>query len=62
MQPIHDYYEALAPTYDDDRFGNSYGRYVDGMERGVCAPGSAGAIRRPWSISPAGPDGCWTSP
>jgi len=35
MQPIHDYYEALAPTYDHDRFENSYGRYVDGMERGL---------------------------
>jgi SAM-dependent methyltransferase len=35
MQPIRDYYDALAPTYDRDRFDNSYGRYVDGMERGL---------------------------
>jgi len=35
MLPIHDYYEALAPTYDHDRFANSYGRYVDAMERGL---------------------------
>jgi ubiquinone/menaquinone biosynthesis C-methylase UbiE len=35
MQPIRDYYDALAPTYDHDRFANSYGRYVDGMERGL---------------------------
>lgn len=35
MQAIHDYYEALAPTYDRDRFANSYGRYVDGMERAL---------------------------
>src|SRR5687768_10315759 len=35
MQPIRDYYDALAPTYDHDRFANSYGRYVDAMERGL---------------------------
>jgi len=35
MQPIRDYYDALAPTYDRDRFENSYGRYVDGMERAL---------------------------
>ena len=35
MQPIRDYYEALAPTYDRERFENSYGRYVDGMERAL---------------------------
>ncbi|XXF77643.1 class I SAM-dependent methyltransferase [Myxococcaceae bacterium GXIMD 01537] len=27
------YYDALAPTYDADRFGNSYGAYLDGLER-----------------------------
>lgn len=35
MQPIHDYYENLASTYDRERFGNSYGRYVDRMERSI---------------------------
>lgn len=32
---IREYYDALAPEYDRDRFGHSYGRYVDGMERGI---------------------------
>ena len=36
-QPIHDYYQTLAPTYDKDRFGNSYGRYVDRLERDLLA-------------------------
>lgn len=35
MHPIHDYYQSLAATYDQDRFANSYGRYVDSMERAV---------------------------
>lgn len=35
MQPVHDYYEQLAPRYDQDRFGNSYGRYIDAMERAI---------------------------
>ena len=35
MQPIGEYYEALATTYDESRFGHSYGRYVDALERGV---------------------------
>lgn len=29
------YYDALAPDYDEDRFGNSYGAYLDGLERPV---------------------------
>lgn len=33
MQQVYDYYETLAPTYDHERFANSYGRYVDAMER-----------------------------
>ena len=32
---IHDYYDSLAPDYDRDRFGNSYGRYVDAAEQAV---------------------------
>jgi SAM-dependent methyltransferase len=35
MTAIHDYYDRLAPDYDRDRFGNSYGRFVDAEERGV---------------------------
>lgn len=33
MQPISDYYDRLAGDYDQVRFGNSYGRYVDHLER-----------------------------
>ncbi|MCY1077133.1 class I SAM-dependent methyltransferase [Archangium lansingense] len=29
------YYDALASTYDEERFGNSYGAYLDGLERRV---------------------------
>lgn len=35
MDQIHRYYQDLAPRYDQDRFDNSYGRYVDGLERHV---------------------------
>jgi ubiquinone/menaquinone biosynthesis C-methylase UbiE len=35
MGALHDYYEGLAPSYDQDRFANSYGQYVDWMERGI---------------------------
>lgn len=31
------YYDRLAPTYDQDRFGNSYGRFVDARERVLLA-------------------------
>lgn len=33
MQPISDYYDRLAEDYDQVRFGNSYGRYLDHLER-----------------------------
>ena len=29
------YYEALAPTYDEDRFGHSYGVCLDAIERSL---------------------------
>jgi SAM-dependent methyltransferase len=32
---IVDYYDALAPNYDADRFGNSYGRFLDAQERTI---------------------------
>jgi SAM-dependent methyltransferase len=35
MSSIRSYYDTLAATYDRERFGNSYGRYVDAMERSV---------------------------
>ncbi len=34
MNPT-DYYDDLASTYDADRFGNSYGRFLDSRERAV---------------------------
>jgi ubiquinone/menaquinone biosynthesis C-methylase UbiE len=39
---IHDYYDRLAPDYDRDRFGNSYGRFVDAEERAVLRDWLAG--------------------
>jgi SAM-dependent methyltransferase len=48
MQPIRDYYDALAPRYDRDRFENSYGRYVDAMERALLRAWLAG--RAPESV------------
>lgn len=33
--PISVYYEQLAPDYDRDRFGNSYGRYIHAAETAV---------------------------
>ena len=30
-----DYYNQLAPTYDRERFGTSYGKYVDAQERRI---------------------------
>lgn len=35
--PILQYYDQLAPDYDHDRFGNSYGRFIDSRERAVLA-------------------------
>lgn len=35
MQPIQDYYDQLAKDYDQDRFSNSYGRYIDRLERKI---------------------------
>ncbi len=32
---IIDYYDELAPKYDADRFGNSYGRFLDAQERAI---------------------------
>lgn len=30
---IHQYYNDLAKTYDENRFENSYGKYIDGQEK-----------------------------
>jgi len=35
MDPIINYYQELAPKYDEDRFGNSYGRFIDRQERAI---------------------------
>ncbi len=32
---INHYYEALATNYDENRFGNSYGNYIDAQERKI---------------------------
>lgn len=37
------YYDALAPTYDANRFGNSYGRCLDAIER---------SLLREWLVGP----------
>lgn len=31
--PVKEYYNQLAPKYNADRFGNSYGRYIDRQEK-----------------------------
>lgn len=33
MDKIVEYYNELASTYDDDRFENEYGRFIDTLER-----------------------------
>lgn len=35
LDEIVDYYEELAPRYDAERFGGSYGRYLDAQERPI---------------------------
>lgn len=35
MKPILAYYDELAENYDENRFANSYGRYVDLLERNI---------------------------
>ena len=35
MQTVRDYYDSLAKDYDNNRFGNSYGRYIDSSERKI---------------------------
>ena len=45
---VVEYYDLLAERYDDDRFGNSYGVYVNAQERRILerwlAPASGGKI------------------
>ena len=44
---VKTYYDELAPTYDENRFANSYGRYLDAQERRVLdrlLPGSEANI------------------
>lgn len=35
MQPVIDYYDELADSYDHARFANSYGQYLDALERNI---------------------------
>ena len=42
---IVEYYDKLAKDYDQDRFGNSYGRFVDYQER---------RLLRSWDVTPEG--------
>ncbi|MAA77644.1 MAG: methyltransferase type 11 [Deltaproteobacteria bacterium] len=35
MDSVHRYYEDIASKYDQDRFQNSYGRYIDALERPI---------------------------
>lgn len=39
------YYAQAAATYDADRFGSSYGRYLDALERGILRRWLTGAER-----------------
>ena len=34
-QIVQSYYEAIASDYDDDRFNNTYGQYIDYQERHI---------------------------
>lgn len=34
---IVQYYDRLAPTYDAERFGHSYGQFIDAQERAILA-------------------------
>lgn len=35
QKEIHQYYDALASSYDQNRFGNSYGSYIHGQEEKI---------------------------
>lgn len=35
MNQIIQYYDKLAPTYDDNRFNNTYGAFIDAQERRI---------------------------
>lgn len=35
MNPIVNYYDDLATNYDENRFGNSYGQFIDRQERQI---------------------------
>ncbi len=41
----NEYYDRLAPSYDESRFGNSYGRFLDGRERATIGAWLAGTPR-----------------
>ena len=35
MDPVIEYYNKIAAHYDDDRFNNSYGRFIDTQEKKI---------------------------
>ena len=35
MNQIVEYYDEIAPSYDEDRFNNTYGRFIDTQERKI---------------------------
>ena len=35
MDKIIDYYDNLAETYDENRFENTYGKFIDKQERNI---------------------------
>ncbi|WP_020535331.1 class I SAM-dependent DNA methyltransferase [Lewinella cohaerens] len=35
LKEVGDYYEALAPVYDQDRFGNTYGQFIHQQEEEI---------------------------
>ena len=40
---VRDYYDRLAPGYDESRFGHAYGRHIDTLERSVLKRWLAGS-------------------
>lgn len=43
MNQVVEYYDRIAQKYDDDRFGNSYGRYIDAQEQQLLKRWKVGA-------------------
>ena len=37
MSEVKEYYNSIANNYDKNRFGNSYGKFIDAEERKILA-------------------------